>query len=331
MKAIVILLVIFNFGIFGQTVLEEANFPTQRQRDIEPFAENIKNAILVFKAHGIQPRNLQYFRKKADLILQFDLSKIQSNSLFHAISIIETFTEITKLDYTQSKDSYRLELKWTLDEPHLYQNLGLALEGVWELMEETNALNATVGWSENGFLYAVEAKEPKDLKEIVSKKLYQIGFQIDDVHTSTLSDNQSLLKFRCTRTFDPLTKKAVSASSPQEPEMKLTPVSQEYVLLSSEIWSLLEAEIFLDDIYIGPKIEDSVTIGFEFFSLGEGHLFTKAGLKKGDVLVQVNGKKISETEKLLNALSAISTSPYIEIDILRDGQHKRFILFRQAD
>lgn len=50
----------------------------------------------------------------------------------------------------------------------------------------------------------------------------------------------------------------------------------------------------------------------------------KAGLKAGDVIVGVNGEKISETRQLISKISSMPPGSKVKIDALRDGKTRSF-------
>ena len=50
----------------------------------------------------------------------------------------------------------------------------------------------------------------------------------------------------------------------------------------------------------------------------------KAGLKIGDVIVRVNGKKLNDTRQLRNLVAATAPGSSVRIDVIRDGKEKNF-------
>ena len=86
---------------------------------------------------------------------------------------------------------------------------------------------------------------------------------------------------------------------------------------------------------IGVKVQDLTEQLGDYFAVedGEGALITeveedlpafKAGLKAGDVIVDVEGKKIEDTEDLMDAISKKEEGDKVEIKVIRDRQPKSF-------
>jgi S1-C subfamily serine protease len=86
---------------------------------------------------------------------------------------------------------------------------------------------------------------------------------------------------------------------------------------------------------IGVKVQDLTEQLGDYFGVedGEGALITdvekdmpafKAGLKAGDVIVEVDGKKIKDTEDLMDAISKKEEKDKVEIKVIRDRQPRSF-------
>ena len=52
----------------------------------------------------------------------------------------------------------------------------------------------------------------------------------------------------------------------------------------------------------------------------------KAGIKTGDVIVEIDGKKIKDTHELLRAVAAIPVDKKITVKVLRNGDTKKFVV-----
>ena len=57
-------------------------------------------------------------------------------------------------------------------------------------------------------------------------------------------------------------------------------------------------------------------------SVEEGGPADKAGVKKGDAIVAVNGAPVKETRQLIDAVSAMPPDKKVEIEVVRDGKRK---------
>jgi serine protease Do len=54
----------------------------------------------------------------------------------------------------------------------------------------------------------------------------------------------------------------------------------------------------------------------------EGHAADKGGLTPGDVVVEVNGRRISDTRELIDMVSAMAPGTEVELEVVRDGRRR---------
>lgn len=66
--------------------------------------------------------------------------------------------------------------------------------------------------------------------------------------------------------------------------------------------------------------KNGVTDGFKLFSIKQGSLFSKIGLKNHDVIQRINGIEINSAEKGLELFQALKHESSFEIDLLRKKQ-----------
>ena len=64
--------------------------------------------------------------------------------------------------------------------------------------------------------------------------------------------------------------------------------------------------------------------GFKLFSIKPKSVFSKIGLKNGDVLQTVNGYTLSSPDKILEVYGKLKDSEQISIDVLRRGKARSF-------
>lgn len=62
----------------------------------------------------------------------------------------------------------------------------------------------------------------------------------------------------------------------------------------------------------------------ELLGISEGGAFEKAGLKEGDVVLSVNGKKIANSGELNTVMNEVKTGADVEFLVDRDGKEKEF-------
>ncbi|OHE23885.1 MAG: peptidase [Syntrophus sp. RIFOXYC2_FULL_54_9] len=85
-------------------------------------------------------------------------------------------------------------------------------------------------------------------------------------------------------------------------------------------WLGVSVQDITEDIAKNIKLKDrSGTLINDVF---KGDPADKAGLKSGDVITEINGKKIKDTHELLIIIAAFRVGETVKIKILRDGQEK---------
>lgn len=76
---------------------------------------------------------------------------------------------------------------------------------------------------------------------------------------------------------------------------------------------------FTDFISISPKTEEGQLIGYRVSPGQKPALFKSAGLQSGDVITQINGLDLTDTQQSRDALSELRNAETIELTIIRDG------------
>ncbi|OJH39619.1 type II secretion system protein GspC [Cystobacter ferrugineus] len=74
-----------------------------------------------------------------------------------------------------------------------------------------------------------------------------------------------------------------------------------------------------------PAFQDGVAKGFKLFSLRPDSLFTRLGLRNGDILRRINGLSLTSMEHALEAFTRLRDAPRIELEVERDGQVQQLI------
>jgi general secretion pathway protein C len=69
-----------------------------------------------------------------------------------------------------------------------------------------------------------------------------------------------------------------------------------------------------------PAFQDGVAKGFKLFSIRPDSLFTRLGLRNGDILRRINGLSLTSMEQALEAFTRLRDAPRIELEVERDGQ-----------
>jgi serine protease Do len=87
-------------------------------------------------------------------------------------------------------------------------------------------------------------------------------------------------------------------------------------------WLGVSVQDVTDEIAKNLKLKD--TGGALVSEVFKGDPADKAGLKAGDLITEVNGKKIKDTHELLLTIASFHVADKIEVKALRDGQEKTF-------
>lgn len=87
-------------------------------------------------------------------------------------------------------------------------------------------------------------------------------------------------------------------------------------------WLGVSVQDVTDEIAKNLKLKD--TGGALVSEVFKGDPADKAGLKAGDLITEVNGKKIKDTHELLLTIASFHVGDRIEVKALRDGQEKSF-------
>ncbi len=89
-------------------------------------------------------------------------------------------------------------------------------------------------------------------------------------------------------------------------------------------WLGISVQDITEDIAKNMKLKDRS--GALISDVFKGDPADKAGLKSGDIVTEINGKKIKDTHELLMMIAAFRVGETIKIKILRDGQEKEVSL-----
>jgi serine protease Do len=89
-------------------------------------------------------------------------------------------------------------------------------------------------------------------------------------------------------------------------------------------WLGVSVQDVTDDIAKSFQLKESS--GALVSEVFKGDPADKAGLRTGDLITEVNGKKIKDTHELLLTIASFHVGDKVEIKALRDGQEKTFLI-----
>jgi general secretion pathway protein C len=69
-----------------------------------------------------------------------------------------------------------------------------------------------------------------------------------------------------------------------------------------------------------PSLINGASKGFKLFAMRPDSLYTRLGLKNGDILQRINGSSLDDPTRALDAYHQLRGASRIELEIERDGQ-----------
>ena len=94
----------------------------------------------------------------------------------------------------------------------------------------------------------------------------------------------------------------------------------EFLIDQNEVESAMNnINQLLTQIRVVPSFQDGKPNGFKVFAIKPDSLFSKVGLKNGDVIQKVNGRDISSPETALQAFQDLRNEKSISVEMLRRG------------
>jgi type II secretion system protein C len=73
---------------------------------------------------------------------------------------------------------------------------------------------------------------------------------------------------------------------------------------------------------IVPYMQDGVVTGFKLFAIRPNTLYSKLGFKNGDVILEINGVKMTNPKDALKVYQEVKDAKTVSIEILRRGKPK---------
>ncbi|QPG05570.1 type II secretion system protein GspC [Salinimonas marina] len=83
---------------------------------------------------------------------------------------------------------------------------------------------------------------------------------------------------------------------------------------------------FTDFISISPQTADGQLVGYQVKPGKNPALFDSAGLQPGDIIIQINGLDLTDTQQSMEAMNALRSAQSIELTLTRDGEYQTVYL-----
>jgi len=97
----------------------------------------------------------------------------------------------------------------------------------------------------------------------------------------------------------------------------------EYLIDETEVENALEnINQLITQIRVVPNFQDGKANGFKVFAIKPNSIFSKIGLKNGDVIQNVNDREITSPDKAFAAFQDLKEEKSLSVDILRRGSKK---------
>jgi general secretion pathway protein C len=74
-----------------------------------------------------------------------------------------------------------------------------------------------------------------------------------------------------------------------------------------------------------PEVHDGRPVGFRLFQMKRESVFTRLGLRDGDVVQRVNGTTLADPASLLGFLQRLKDEPRVALDIVRSGEAQTLV------
>ena len=78
----------------------------------------------------------------------------------------------------------------------------------------------------------------------------------------------------------------------------------------------------ITQIRVVPNFQDGKANGFKVFAIKPKSIFSKIGLKNGDVIQRVNDTDITSPDKAFSAFQELKNEKSLNVEILRRGSSK---------
>ena len=110
------------------------------------------------------------------------------------------------------------------------------------------------------------------------------------------------------------------AQSLQEP--RYIGDTEDISIKRSEIDAAIEKKRIRRYAKIQPHFDNARVVGFEVTDIKPNSILRKMGLKDGDIVTSLDGKKFRRTDEIVDYYKSLPPSAAMELEIIRDGETK---------
>ncbi|GEM_PF-3327840 len=181
------------------------------------------------------------------------------------------------------------------------------------------------GYSLVGFM---RGKSPVALFKKKDKPLLIVGKKtaVDGWYLKNIVDSTVYLKNKITGQIKKFTIKTYEMKSVFEkyisPDINYNTIERITIQKATLRKKLSDFNRFLKNVQINPYFKGTKTIGYRISYLSKASILNKIGIKRGDIIVSVNGRPTSNTMQMMSLYSQLSNMTSVNLDILRNGKKK---------
>lgn len=212
----------------------------------------------------------------------------------------------------------------SITERNLFGSLEKAAEGVKEEevedLEPTSlriALLGTVTGDEQNAFAVIEEKDKR------KQGLYRVGDSIQNATVKMILREKVVLRVG---TKDEVLTMEESAASrreerpgPSQPAKKGSTITVNRKELSD---SLKNINKVLSEVRIRPHFKDGKSDGLSVSRIKAGSVFSKLGLRNGDIVQKINDKPINSPDDVLALYEKLKSGSQVSVEVTRKGQPK---------
>jgi len=181
-------------------------------------------------------------------------------------------------------------------------------------------------------LFGGEARAVIEDVRTSHQDLYRVGDEVGGLRVATIDwDRVTLTNGRREETLDLSTPAADgSTAAPADREPAPAPAADAtrirrtgahaFIVDRRELAGTVDnMSGLLTQLRAVAEVENGRAVGFRLFRIRDDSIFSKLGLRNGDVVQRVNGTAIGEPAALLGFLQRMRTEPRVAVDIVRSG------------
>jgi general secretion pathway protein C len=170
------------------------------------------------------------------------------------------------------------------------------------------------------------------------QRLVGVGDEVGDARVAEIAwDQVTLRRPGGDETLALTTEPASSASSPSaphdvppaavpaDPAIRQTSPDAYIVDRTALTGAVDNTSGLLTQLRAVPEVSDGRPVGFRLLQMKRDSVFTRLGLRDGDVVQRVNGTTLADPASLLGFLQRLKDEPRVALDIVRGGQARTLV------